>query len=55
MTIQTFIKIVIRFDEIEASDLFSDYIHNNCLKISSRWIPYELIEQNRKDRVQANV
>jgi hypothetical protein len=47
------------YDEIEAEFQISrETIRNiiyNCLKlekISSRWIPHELVEQKRKDRVR---
>ena len=47
------------YDEIEAEFKISrETIRNiiyNCLKlekISSRWIPHELVEQKRKDRVR---
>jgi len=56
--IRAFIKIdpYFTYDEIEAEfrGTIPNIIHD-CLKlkkISSRWIPHELTEQNRKERVR---
>jgi hypothetical protein len=59
--IRAFIKsnLYRTYDEIEAEfQIFRGTIHNiihDCLKlkkISSRWLPHELTEKNRKERVR---